>query len=477
MREPGIQKRNPGNTSDARLRDAETCPICHGVGYLRRDVPPGDADFGRPIPCQCKLGEQQQRRQQDLRQTSNLGLLDRMTFETFQPEGHGLNPELQDNTHKAFERARKYAEQPSGWLVLKGGYGCGKTHLAAAIANDQVARGRPALFVVVPDLLDHLRTTYAPNSPVSFDQRFEAVRAAPLLVLDDLGAQSSTPWAQEKLYQILNYRYNAQLPTVITTNCEIEDLDPRIHSRMVELEWSAMVQILAPDYRAGANAQQSQLSSLGLHRDQTFESFDLRDEETDLEPPQRANLRRSLAVAKAFAENPQGWLAITGDYGCGKTHLAAAIANYRDFERYSVVFVVVPDLLDHLRATFSPHSTVGFDRRFEEIRTSQLLVLDDLGTHSATPWAQEKLFQIFDYRYNARFPTVITMTLNVEIDPRLKTRILDTRLCQVWEITAPSYRGRLDVQPTPNRARDNGRSRASAAGTAPHRRGLGVSGR
>ncbi len=427
------------------------------------------------MPCQCKLLERQLRRQQDLRQTSNLGQLERMTFDTFLAAGHGLNPELQANLKKAFDKAREYAQQPSGWLVLKGGYGCGKTHLAAAIANHQVERSKPVLFVVVPDLLDYLRTTYAPNSPVSFDQRFDAVRTAPLLILDDLGSQSSTPWAQEKLYQILNYRYNAQLPTVITTNSEIEDLDPRIHSRMVELDWSAMVHILAPDYREGADARQSELSSLGLHSDQTFESFDLRDDETDLAPPQRANLRRSLNMAKAFAEDPQGWLVITGDYGCGKTHLAAAIANCRFYQNYPVLFVVVPDLLDHLRATFSPQSTVGFDRRFEEIRNSPLLVLDDLGTHSATPWAQEKLFQIFDHRYNARLPTVITMTRDVEIDPRLKTRILDTRLCQVWEITAPSYRGRLDVRESGRTQRGHG-SRPLASGSEPRRRGIGAPG-
>ena len=65
------------------------------------------------------------------------------------------------------------------------------------------------------------------------------------------------------------------------------------------------------------------------------------------------------------------------------------------------MFVVVPDLLDHLRATFSPTSTVSYDRRFEEIRTTPLLVLDDLGTQAMTPWAREKLYQLFNHRYNA----------------------------------------------------------------------------
>ena len=58
-----------------------------------------------------------------------------------------------------------------------------------------------ALFTFVPDLLDHLRATYSPNSPVQYDQLFEQVKSTPLLILDDLGAETSTPWAKEKLYQ------------------------------------------------------------------------------------------------------------------------------------------------------------------------------------------------------------------------------------------------------------------------------------
>jgi len=214
-----------------------------------------------------------------------------------------------------------------------------------------------------------------------------------------------------------------------------------------------------------------------IRAEQPGESFDLRQDAQELDTARRANLRRALATAKEYAESPAGWLVFTGDYGSGKTHLAAAIANHRLYQNYAVVFVVVPDLLDHLRATFSPQSSVGFDRRFEQIRTSPLLVLDDLGTQSATPWAQEKLFQIFDYRYNARLPTVITMTTrDIDLDPRLKTRILDTRLCQVFEITAPSYRGRTDVSVRDGRGRDN-RLRRSAPASGQRGRGVGVSGR
>ncbi len=98
-------------------------------------------------------------------------------------------------------------------MLVHGPSGAGKTHVAAAIANRCIERGQPALFVVVPDLLDHLRASYSPNSELGYDALIEQVRNAPVLILDDLGTQSSTAWAQEKLFQVLNHRYNAQLPT------------------------------------------------------------------------------------------------------------------------------------------------------------------------------------------------------------------------------------------------------------------------
>ena len=88
------------------------------------------------------------------------------------------------------------------------------------------------LFAIVPDLLDHLRSTFGPSSEVEYDERFEMIRDVPLLILDDLGTENTTPWAREKLFQIMNYRYNDALPTVITSNRKPEDIDPRIFSRM-----------------------------------------------------------------------------------------------------------------------------------------------------------------------------------------------------------------------------------------------------
>jgi len=422
-------------------RQEEVCPYCKGLGYVRADVPVGHPDFGKLLPCTCRLAEMAQHRVERLRALGNLDALAHMTFETFLPEGHGLPPQKQENLRHAYEVAREYAENPSGWLLIKGGYGCGKTHLAAAIANRCIERGQPVLFVTVPDLLDHLRAAFGPTSPVAYDERFDEVRTAPVLILDDLGTEAPTSWAQEKLFQILNYRYNARLPTVITTNHDLEEIPLRIRSRLVDPDLTRIVSILAPDYRqVGVSAEDSDLSSLHLHAHQTFETFDLREGELPREEAE--NLRRAMEVARAFAQEPDGWLAFTGPYGCGKTHLAAAIANERARQGHPVLFVVVPDLLDHLRATFGPHSLIPFDKRFEEVRRAPFLVLDDLGTESATPWAREKLYQIFDYRYNARLPTVITTANPIEeLDPRLATRMLDVSRCTLFAILAPAYRG------------------------------------
>ncbi len=137
-------------TISSTERPESVCPHCGGLGYVRADVPLGHADFGKLLPCVCRLAEMAQRRVARLQAMSNLHALKRMTFETFNPQGLGLPQEKQENLHRAYEMARAYAENPTGWLVLKGGYGCGKTHLAAAIANRAIARGQPVLFITVP---------------------------------------------------------------------------------------------------------------------------------------------------------------------------------------------------------------------------------------------------------------------------------------------------------------------------------------
>lgn len=418
------------------------CPHCGGLGYLRSDLPVGHPDFGRLQVCPCRNKDISQKVRQRLFALSHLDELRHMSFDNFNPRGRvGLWPQQAESLEHAFNQARRFAESLDGWLLLQGDYGCGKTHLAAAIANFAVSLGVPTLFVTVPDLLDSLRYAYQ-DPEATFEERFEEIRSAPLLVLDDFGTQNATAWAQEKLFQILNHRYINRLPLVVTTNLVLEEIESRIRSRLHDPELVTLVRILATDYRNPAGDMgHPELSSLSLLHDRTFASFDLRRSE-GLKAEEQKNLEKALRVAQEFAELPRGWLVFTGPYGCGKTHLAAAIANYRADLGFPPLFVVVPDLLDHLRATFNPNSMVSLDRRFEEVRTTPLLILDDLGTQSTTSWVREKLYQLFNHRYTAELPTVITTADRLdEIDPRLRSRMLDRRICTIYAITVPAYTG------------------------------------
>ncbi len=200
--------------------------------------------------------------------------------------------------------------------------------------------------------------------------------------------------------------------------------------------------ITAPDYRSPIRESRDPLvRQLQMLNDRTFGNFSLREPER-FEPEVQMSLESAFKAAQEFAEQPHGWLMLMGGYGSGKTHLAAAVGNYRKGMGEDPIFVVVPDLLDHLRATFGPTSNVSYDELFQRVRTTPLLILDDLGTQSATPWAREKLYQIFNDRYNAKLPTVITTSERLEdLDARIKSRMLDDRLCEIYAIMVPSYRG------------------------------------
>jgi DNA replication protein DnaC len=198
--------------------------------------------------------------------------------------------------------------------------------------------------------------------------------------------------------------------------------------------------IKAPDYRKSMEEiHEPELSSFDYHKGQTFASFETArwqgGSEGDTE-----NLNVAFQAAREYAGKPEGWLVLTGGYGSGKTHLAAAIGNQLAEQGRFPVMVVTADLLDHLRAAFNPSSTASLDQRFDEVRNAPILILDDLSTQSATPWAREKLFQLINHRYEARLPTIITTALRLDdIEERIRIRLLDRRTVRLVAITAPAY--------------------------------------
>ena len=448
--------RNLTSTSEASTDDSsdaeeETfrCPLCHDRGWITYEAPLGDPRFGKAFPCQCTVQHFEAGRRERLLRQANLGSLAHLTFANLISQGRSSHPKNQARFSQAVESARRYALCPEGWLVLGGPSGCGKTHLAAAVANERLSRGEPVLFMVVPDLLDHLRATYSPQSETVYDEVFEQLRTAPFLILDDLGSEASTSWAQEKLYQLINQRYNSRLPTLFTLGRSLEELEERLHTRLGDANLSQVCFLeenLPPLFQHLGGLGLEFLSSL------TFEAF----QASGLHLPQEVarNLQQAFRLARSFAESPDGWLAFLGGHGCGKTHLAAAIANHRIGRGEPVFFATVPDLLDHLRATFSPQSQVSYDELFERLRGAPLLILDDLGTQTINPWTQEKLYQLLNFRYQAPLPTVITSALSLDEIGRLlgqgiSSRLVDARRSTVFHIMAPDYRGDARPKDTP----------------------------
>jgi DNA replication protein DnaC len=454
------------------------CPYCHGVGYVRVDVPLGHEKFGRLESCICRAKDVAEGARERLFALSNLDRLSHLNFENFIASGNKkakfMTPLDMDSLHNALEVCEEFARLKNKWLLLEGGYGCGKTHLAAAIANDAVNHGTPTLFITVPDLLDSLRFAYA-DPETTFEQRFEEIRNASLLILDDFGTQNATAWAQEKLFQIINYRYTNKLPTVITTNLMLDEIEGRIRSRLQDDEFVKHVRISAPDYRRPnetSNPGASILSQPEIN-EMTFLNFQTREDEigkvmptvTIVEKQDKfGNKYKEKEIAKvevtqhdiktlgeafnaavSFAEEPNGWLAFLGQSFCGKTHLAAAIGNYRIALGGQAMLLEVSSLLDYLRQTFDDNSDVSFHRRLHEIRTTPLLILDDLKASSrSSNWSEDKLYSILNYRYNNQLPLVLTSTLNLDSFainyPSLCNKFLDRVKSHIYEIDMPAYR-------------------------------------
>ena len=430
---------------EAPPADDEVCPHCHDVGFVRQDLPLDHPEFGKALLCRCVEEENHEVRLSRLQRYSNLGPLTRLTFDNLIRRGRSADPRDQARFQRCVDDAEAFAKDPEGWLVLVGASGCGKTHIGAAIANRCLEHGVPALFVVVPDLLDHLRAAYKPAAEVDYDQLFDQVRTTPVLILDDLGTQSATPWAEEKLFQIINYRFNARLPTVVTTNVPLRSTDDRLRTRLTDM---ALAKVYELEEKKVLEYENINLIFTPRIRAMTFENFDSSGH--GLPSRERQSLEAAYRGCLTFAQEPDGWIVLTGSPGCGKSHLAAAIANLRLHQGSTPMFLKVSRMLQLYRSTFEE----GTDRKFgeieQEIENASLLILDDLFFRSSSTWksewANERLFSMLDYRYENRLHTVVTTALTEnammtdDAGRRFAARLFDYGISSELPITAGAYK-------------------------------------
>lgn len=186
---------------------------------------------GRYVPSLCRCGriardamEQRERERQMMERVDELARYNmlgtaKLKGATFDASEH------REDGEAAFDAGRRYvrdfetickSEDDLKGLLLYGPPGTGKTHLAACIANELMVRYVPVLFTSVIELTglyeDELREV------------LRRMRSARLLVLDDLGAERSTEFKVEQVYNVVNSRCNDMKPMIVTTNCTMEDM-------------------------------------------------------------------------------------------------------------------------------------------------------------------------------------------------------------------------------------------------------------
>lgn len=125
---------------------------------------------------------------------------------------------------------REYFTQGKG-LYLEGPCGTGKTHLAIAIALAIINTGVPVICKTSIDILGDIKRCYERNSEVTEEEVLEAYKSVDLLIIDDLGKEQTTEWSVPVLYSILNERYEALLPTIITTNYNTTALAEKLSAK------------------------------------------------------------------------------------------------------------------------------------------------------------------------------------------------------------------------------------------------------
>ena len=136
------------------------------------------------------------------------------------------NKKVLDNLKNYSEKLVNGIEKKG--LVLVGNNGVGKTHLACSIANKLIENGTPVIYGTLINLFAELRNSYDIDNNISEMEIIKLYENVNLLIIDDLGKEKPSEWGLEKLFTIVNSRYENNLPVIITTNYNQSSLVERL---------------------------------------------------------------------------------------------------------------------------------------------------------------------------------------------------------------------------------------------------------
>lgn len=183
-------------------------------------------------PCQRLLSYQEQQRLNQLIQSHYIpkDILEG-TFEEID-----IDPERSAAIEAAIQYCYAFSEgKPSKGLYLYGNLGVGKSRIAGAIARELVHYGVDSIMVYVPDFMREIKDAIREGA---VNDKLDALKTASVLILDDIGAESLSPWVRDEvLGAILQYRVAEGLTTVYTSNLALDELEDHLsHSNKGGIE-------------------------------------------------------------------------------------------------------------------------------------------------------------------------------------------------------------------------------------------------
>ena len=129
---------------------------------------------------------------------------------------------------QAVKAAKEFVAKGTGGLFFFGDPGTGKTFLASIVTQEFLKSNKSVIFGDVPTLLEILRSSFEDKNTKITDL-MDDLSTVDLLVLDDLGTENPTEWAVERIYSIINQRYNAEKPVIVTSNFKLKEIVERLN--------------------------------------------------------------------------------------------------------------------------------------------------------------------------------------------------------------------------------------------------------